>query len=166
MALLAGRLLATCALLFCACISTAAKVKGAIVVLTHGSFERIEKLDRAIQTLDDAFNRRLQYPIVVFTGVSFGEPKDWLPKQEWLDWLANRTTTRLIFAEVNFSDYINAPHSAQSPGHVEGYGRGYRDMCRFFGGMIMDHPVMQVNSSRSALTCFSCFWLLGMLCCM
>ena len=121
------------------------RVRGAIVYLVRGEFDKFEMVDRAIQTLDDAFNRRLQYPIVVFTGVIFDEPRDRLPKQEWLDWLANRTTTRLIFAEVNFTDYINAPFSS-SAGSVEGYGRDFFDKSRFFAGMIMDHPAMQVCS--------------------
>ena len=86
-------------------VQAAGKAKGAIVVLTHGSHERILLLDRAIQSLDESFNKRLRYPIVVFTGVSYGEPRDWLPKPEWLTWLANRTSSRIIFAEVNFSDY-------------------------------------------------------------
>ena len=45
------------------------KLKGAIVVLTHGQQERILLLDRAIQSADKAFNSRLGYPYVVFTGV-------------------------------------------------------------------------------------------------
>ena len=135
-------LLVACALLLP--IGSADKVRGAIVALTHGTFERVELLSRAISSVNKAFNSRLQYPIVIFTGISHGERPDQLPKREWLDWLANQTTAQLIFAEVNFTDYYySAPHSADTPGSIEGYGRGYRDMCRFFGGMISEHPVMQ-----------------------
>jgi len=45
------------------------RVRGAIVVLTHGTKERIELLDRAIRSADLAFNMRYKYPVVVFTGV-------------------------------------------------------------------------------------------------
>jgi len=68
-----------------------------------------------------------------------------LPKPEWLAWLAHRTSTRIIFAEANFSEYYaTAPHSAETPGHIGGYNaEATRNMCRFFGGMISEHPVMR-----------------------
>jgi len=92
-----------------------------------------------------ALHHNQQHPLINESCIdSYGEPRDWLPKPEWLAWLANRTSTRIVFAEANFSEYYaTAPHSAETPGHIEGYGRGYRDMCRFFGGMISEHPVMQ-----------------------
>ena len=122
-------LLVACALLLP--IGGADKVRGAIVTLTHGTLERMELLSRAISSVNKAFNSRLQYPIVIFLGISHGEKPEQLPKREWLDSLADQTTARLIFAEVNFTDYYySAPHSANTPASVEGFGRGYRDMCR------------------------------------
>ena len=127
----------------------AGRVNGAVVVLTRGSADQLELLARAIRSADAAFNNRLQYPYVVFYGVSFGEARSELPTQEQLDWLSRNTTSRLLFAEVNLTDYYwSAPHAASSPEKVHGFRRGYRDMCRFYAGMIADHPALQVRRCR------------------
>jgi len=118
--------------------------------MIRGTQENIALLDRAVQSVNAAFNRRLQYPFVVFSGVryprqipmytllrnflltrSHGESRDMLPKPEWIAWLANRTKSEIILAEVAFSEYYDtAPHSAESPDHVEHYDRAFRDRSR------------------------------------
>lgn len=110
---------------------------------------------------------RLGYPIIIFSGVSYGESRDRLPQEDQRSSLINITHSRLVFAEVNFSSYyFSAPHAATSPDNVEGFKRGYRDseyfvklrscprtcsntvsfsVCRFFGGLIADHEALQVS---------------------
>lgn len=117
-------------------------IKGAIVVLTRGS--DLPLLERAIRSADTAFNNRQHYPFVVFYGVSYNESRGSLPTVSALENLRDCSRNQIIFAEVNFSDYfITAPHAASSPERVEGFSRGYRDMCRFFGGLISDHEAMR-----------------------
>ncbi|KIJ49903.1 glycosyltransferase family 15 protein [Sphaerobolus stellatus SS14] len=112
------------------------KPNAVIIMLVEPS--RIYQALRAIRTIEDRFNRRLQYPYVLFTD---GEiPQDIQNKLNWL------TEGRGRFADLpsemwdppSFLDQKLIDHSL----NTIGFRMGYRSMCRFFSGFFWKHPAV------------------------
>jgi hypothetical protein len=143
-------LLATCAYAVAATASSPAlsplRRLGCVVYLTDGTAERVAMLFRSLRSLEYNVNARWHYPVVIFYN-SVEERTDRDAESTLLtsghrDALQWATSSELIFAPIDFSEYADAPGVAGAPTDIYGKSITYRHMCRFFAGDIARHPAL------------------------
>jgi hypothetical protein len=135
---------------FLVAVVSALPVRGAVIFLTDGTPRRVEELSRAISSLDAMFNDRYGYPVVIFYSLENDQRSPLLSAAQQ-DALRSTSRSTLLFAEVNFTEYMTAPGAQGAPALILGKSMGYRHMCRFFAGPVAHHP---------ALASFDYYWRL------
>ncbi|KAK7440239.1 hypothetical protein VKT23_017180 [Stygiomarasmius scandens] len=103
---------------------------------------RIHQAQLALLNVENRFNRRLQYPYVLFAaGDEINEISE--EDKEKINWI---TQGRATFASVtpeswgvpDFYDKSKVDESLQTIG----FSLGYRSMCRFYSGFFWRHPAL------------------------
>jgi hypothetical protein len=117
-------------------------VRGAVVFLIDGAPRRVADLQGALESLDERFNNRYGYPVVVFHSIDAFDPHSPPLTEAQQTSLRAGSRSTLIFAALNFTEYAAAPGAAGAPALVYGKSMGYRHMCRFFAGLIAHHPAL------------------------
>ena len=109
------------------------KPKATIVYLTRSTESDIRDLKKSLKLLDLHYNDQFHYPVLIFhEDLSNGLKAE----------LQNATRSALTFAELHF-ELPAFLKKSEVPEKILGrFNVGYRHMCRFFAGLIFEHPAL------------------------
>ncbi|THV07839.1 nucleotide-diphospho-sugar transferase [Dendrothele bispora CBS 962.96] len=120
--------------------NTGNRPNGVIFMLMPPS--RVHQAQLALLNVENRFNRRLQYPYVLFmVEDEINQVSD--EDKEKINWI---TQGRATFAAVpyeswNVPDFYDKSKVEESL-HTIGFSLGYRAMCRFYSGLFWRHPAL------------------------
>ncbi|KAF5372917.1 hypothetical protein D9758_001721 [Tetrapyrgos nigripes] len=103
---------------------------------------RVHQAQLALLSTENRFNRRLQYPYVIFTvGAEIDEVTE--EDKAKIHWI---TEGRATFATVPLESW-DAPDfydkaRVEKSLHTIGFSKAYRSMCRFYSGIFWRHPAL------------------------
>jgi len=116
---------------------SASQIKAVIVYLARSRAKDIANLKRSLSLLDVNFNDQFNYPVIVFH-----EDFD----EKLMENIRNVTRSDLKFEKVKFEipDFLNREEIPEFV-YVDWFKFpiGYRHMCRFFSGLIFQHPALK-----------------------
>lgn len=112
-------------------------IKAAIAYLVRSKPKDIADLKRSLSLLDTNFNNRFNYPVIIFHE-DFNE--------SLMGDIQRATHSNLQFEKVKFEipDFLNKadiPEFVYADGFE--FSIGFRHMCRFFSGLIFQHPALK-----------------------
>lgn len=119
----------------------------AIVYLADGSPARLADLRLSLQRLDQHFNNRYRYPVVIFHAIDGTDPSNALDfpllTVEHQHSLQEATESNLIFAPIRLAGYVEPQVLLEAPHVLHGrFTFGYRHMCNFFAGPVANDPYL------------------------
>lgn len=112
-------------------------IKAAIAYLVRSTKKDIASLKRSLSLLDANFNDQFNYPVIIFHE-DFNE--------NLMEDIRKATRSDLKFEKVKFEipDFLNREEIPEFVyvGELE-FPIGFRHMCRFFSGLIFQHPALR-----------------------
>ncbi|KIK59648.1 glycosyltransferase family 15 protein [Collybiopsis luxurians FD-317 M1] len=113
------------------------------VILMLIAPSRIHQATLALLNVENRFNRRLQYPYVLFTASEEESAMINEEERRKIDWI---TQGRAKFAVVtkeswDVPDFYDKARVEDSFRNI-GFSSGYRSMCRFYSGFFWKHPAL------------------------
>ena len=144
----------------------AERASGAIVYLCCADEAEVEDLRRSVRLLYVHFNRRRNYPVLIFHDMLtprhmatlraealHARDADDATAAADADAADSRAASELAALDMRFVDldptvfslpsHLPADVVAAIPRYVRGYGMGYRHMCRFFSGPLFRHAALR-----------------------
>lgn len=111
------------------------KPKAVILYLARTSPKDIADLKESLRLLYVNFNQRFNYPVIIF----HEDFSDGLMAE-----IRENAKSSIGFEKIRFSmpDFLNEKEILEYFGPAR-HNIGYRHMCRFFGGLIFQHPALK-----------------------
>jgi len=111
------------------------KLKGCIIVLLTN--KKLNELKNLIKNIDSTFNKKYQYPIILFNNEEF--------TISFKSDIVKQTNSTIEFGLIpkeywDVPDWINRTKLNESI-HKIGKSEGYRQMCRFYAGFFFRHEL-------------------------
>ncbi|KAJ3969123.1 nucleotide-diphospho-sugar transferase [Lentinula raphanica] len=114
---------------------------GVIFMLVAPS--RIHQATLALLNVENRFNRRLQYPYVLFTASEEEHAMINDEERQKIDWITQGRATLAVLTKESWDipDFYDMARVEDSI-HTIGFTSGYRSMCRFYSGFFWKHPAL------------------------
>ncbi|KAJ3883811.1 nucleotide-diphospho-sugar transferase [Lentinula edodes] len=104
---------------------------------------RIHQATLALLNVENRFNRRLQYPYVLFTASEEESAMVTEEDKRKIDWITQGRAKFAVLTEESWDipDFYDKSRVEESL-HTIGFSFGYRAMCRFYSGFFWQHPAL------------------------
>ncbi|KAJ3801392.1 nucleotide-diphospho-sugar transferase [Lentinula aff. detonsa] len=117
------------------------RTNGVIFMLIAPS--RIHQATLALLNVENRFNRRLQYPYVLFTASEEESALISEEEKQKIDWITQGRAKLAVLTKESWDipDFYDKSRVDNSI-HTIGFSFGYRSMCRFYSGFFWKHPAL------------------------
>jgi len=104
---------------------------------------RIHQATLALLNVENRFNRRFQYPYVLFTASEEEDALISADERRKIDWITQGRAKFAILTQESWDmpDFYDKARVEASFDNI-GFSSGYRSMCRFYSGFFWKHPAL------------------------
>jgi len=105
--------------------------------------DRIHQATIALLNVENRFNRRLQYPYVLFTASEEEDAMIGEDERRKIEWITQGRAKFAILTKESWDvpDFYDKAR-VEASFHNIGFSSGYRSMCRFYSGFFWKHPAL------------------------
>ncbi|KAJ3994879.1 nucleotide-diphospho-sugar transferase [Lentinula boryana] len=104
---------------------------------------RIHQATLALLNVENRFNRRLQYPYVLFTASEEESALISEEERQKIDWITQGRAKLAVLTKESWDIPDSYDKSrVDNSIHTIGFSFGYRSMCRFYSGFFWKHPAL------------------------